>query len=179
MIALALLAVVPAKLGRAQSAWVKDEVHLQIRSGAGNQYRIIGRIKTGDTATILKRGDGWTRIKTADAKEGWVPAGFLQPEPPARVALERLTRDTTSLREEVAKLTSEGAELRINNEELAGSDAGQRSQIDRLTRENYELRAGARWPEWITGAGIVLVGMSLGALLSRSAGRRRQPRIRL
>ncbi len=93
--------------------------------------------------------------------------------------MERLTRDTTSLREEVAKLTSEGAELRINNEELAGSDAGQRSQIDRLTRENYELRAGARWPEWITGAGIVLVGMSLGALLSRSAGRRRQPRIRL
>jgi SH3 domain protein len=179
MIALALLAVVPAKLGRAQSAWVKDEVHLQIRSGAGNQYRIIGRIKTGDTATILKRGDGWTRIKTADTKEGWVPAGFLQPEPPARVALERLTRDTTSLREEVAKLTSEGAELRINNEELAGSDAGQRSQIDRLTRENYELRAGARWPEWITGGGIVLVGMSLGALLSRSAGRRRQPRIRL
>ena len=84
MIALALLAVVPAKLGRAQSAWVKDEVHLQIRSGAGNQYRIIGRIKTGDTATILKRGDGWTRIKTADAKVGWVPAGFLQPEPPAR-----------------------------------------------------------------------------------------------
>ena len=163
----------------AQNVWVKDEVHLQLRTGAGNGFRIIGRIKTGDSARILDRGDGWTKVRTDDGKEGWVPAGFLEAEPPASVALGKLEAETASLRREVERLTRESETLRTTADEVGGRDADQRSQIDALTRENYELRAGARWPEWITGAGIVLGGMLLGWLLSRGAGRRRQQRIRL
>jgi SH3 domain protein len=161
-----------------EDVWVKDEVHLQLRTGAGNGFRIIGRIKTGDSARILQRSDGWTKIRTG-GKDGWVPAGFLIPEPPARIALEELETEAAGLRDEVRRLTREGESLRANNDEIGGRDAGQRSEIDTLKRENYELRAGARWPEWITGAGIVLIGMLLGWLLSRGAGRRRQQRIRL
>lgn len=172
----ALLVAAPSQ---AKRVWVKDEVHLQLRTGAGNQFRITGRIKTGDTVEILTRGEGWTQIQTAEGVKGWIPAGFLQPEPPARIALEKIEGSANELRDEVARLSGETAQLRTTNEELASRDGGQRSEIDRLTRENYELRAGARWPEWITGAGIVLVGMALGAILSRSSGRRRQQRIRL
>ena len=172
----ALLGAAPSQADR---VWVKDEVHLQLRTGAGNQFRITGRIKTGDTVEIITRAEGWTQVQTAEGVKGWVPAGFLQPEPPARIALEKIESSAKELRDEVARLSGETAELQTTNEELAGRDGGQRSEIDRLTRENYELRAGARWPEWITGAGIVLVGMALGAVLSRSSGRRRQQRIRL
>ena len=63
--------------------------------------------------------------------------------------------------------------------ELASRDQEQRSQIDILTRENLELRAGARWPEWITGAGILGAGMLMGAILHSITGRRSRPRIRL
>jgi SH3 domain protein len=163
----------------ASAAWVKDEVNLQIRTGAGSQFRITGRIKTGDTVDIIGKGEGWTNVRTGEGLEGWVPAGFLQAEPPARVALERVEREASKLRNEVERLTGQTDTLRSSNEDLSGRDEGQRSEMDRLTRENYELRAGARWPEWITGGGIVLVGMALGMILSRSSGRRRQPRIRL
>ena len=162
----------------ADAAWVKDIVHLQLRTGAGNQFRIIGRIQTGDAAEILSRGDGWTRVRTAKGEVGWIPAGFLQPDPPSAVVLERLQNDAAALRDQVERLSSQSSELRSSNEELAGNDSGQRAEIERLARENYELRAGARWPEWITGSGIVLAGMAIGAVLSRRAGRRQQ-RIRL
>ncbi len=155
------------------------EVSLTLRTGAGTQYRIIGNLTTGDVATILTRGEGWTKVRTADGKEGWVSAGFLQVSPPARVELERLGRETEELRRQVAELSEKTTELRTAKDELEGDDEEQRLEIDRLTRENYELRAGARWPEWITGAGIVLAGMALGALLGRNSGRRRQPRVRL
>jgi SH3 domain protein len=129
--------------------------------------------------TILSRGEGWTKVRIADGKEGWVSEGFLQPSAPARVALSELEREADSLRDQIETLSKETVELSSANEELSGSDDSQRAEIDRLTRENYELRAGARWPEWITGGVIVLVGLALGAILGRSSGRRRQQRIRL
>jgi len=179
-LAVMALTALSATSGQAQEAWVMDkEVSLTLRTGAGTQYRIIGNLTTGDVATILTRGEGWTKVRTADGKEGWVSAGFLQVSPPARVELERLGRETEELRRQVAELSEKTTELRTAKDELEGDDEEQRLEIDRLTRENYELRAGARWPEWITGAGIVLAGMALGALLGRNSGRRRQPRVRL
>jgi SH3 domain protein len=164
----------------AQESWVMDkEVNLTLRTGAGTQYRIIGSLTTGDVVTILARGDGWTQVRTPDGKEGWISAGFLQTSPPARIELERLERDTEELRKQVSELSGKAADLRAANDEIETNDEAQRLAIDRLTRENYKLRAGARWPEWITGAGIVLTGMALGALLGRSSSRRRQPRVRL
>jgi SH3 domain protein len=154
------------------------EVNLTLRTGAGTQYRIIGSLSTGDVAKVLTRTEGWTKVRTAEGKEGWVSAGFLQASPPAQVQLERLGREAEELRRQVAELSEETTDLRASKDELESGDEAQRLELDRLTRENFELRAGARWPEWITGAGIVLVGMALGAVLGRNANRRRQPRVR-
>ena len=180
LLAVIALTTLSATASQAQQAWVMDrDVNLTLRTGAGTQYRIIGSLTTGDVATIMSRGDGWTKVRTEQGKEGWVSAGFLQASPPARIELERLERDTEELRRQVAKLSETATDLRASKDELESDDEAQRLEMDRLTRENYELRAGARWPEWITGAGIVLVGMALGALLGRSSGRRRQTRVRL
>lgn len=180
LLAVIALTSLSATSGLAQEAWVVDkEVSLTLRTGAGTQYRIIDNLTTGDVATILAREEGWTKVRTADGKEGWVSAGFLQANPPAQVELERMKRDTEELRRQVAELSGRATDLLATKAELESGDEEQRLEIDRLTRENYELSAGARWPEWITGAGIVLVGMALGALLGRNANRRRQPRVRL
>ncbi len=180
VLAAVVFTALSATPGKAQEAWVMDkEVSLTLRTGAGTQYRIIGSLTTGDVATILTRGDGWTKVRTAEGKEGWVSAGFLQASPPAQIQLERLARDADELRRQVAELSETTADLRATNEAIETNDETQRHEIERLTRENFQLSAGARWPEWITGAGIVLVGMALGALLGRNAGRRRQPRVRL
>ncbi len=179
-LAVMVLTALSATSGQAQEAWVMDKkVSLTLRTGAGTQYRIIGNLTTGDVAKILTRGDGWTKVRTADGKEGWVSAGFLQASPPARIKLERLGREAEELRRQVTELSEKTTDLRATKDELESDEEARRIEIDRLTRENYELRAGARWPEWITGAGVVLVGMALGALLGRNAGRRRQPRVRL
>jgi hypothetical protein len=70
-------------------------------------------------------------------------------------------------------------ELRARRDELTASTTEQKTELERLTRENLELRAGARWPEWIAGASILFVGAVLGMLVHRSASRRPGPRIRL
>ncbi len=173
------LVLVTAAQASAESAWVKDQLRLNLRSGPGLEFRIMGVVETGDPAEILDRGDGWTQVRVPDLGVGWIPAGYLQPEPPSRVRLEKLESENSGFREQLDALTERAGRLESQNRELAGRDEEQRTEIELLTRENLELRAGARWPEWITGAGILCAGMAMGAILHAAGGRRNRPRIRL
>ncbi len=165
--------------GLSERAWIKDELRLNLRTGPGVQFRIVGRLKTGDTVEILKTGEGWTQIRMAELGEGWIPEGYLQPTPPARLRLDQSEGQTQELRVRVDELTRKNTELAGERATLASRDGDQQAQISRLTRENMEMRAGARWPHWITGAGILASGMLLGIIVRAGAGRRSRPRIRL
>jgi SH3 domain protein len=164
---------------RAEAAWIKDQLRLNLRTGPGVQFRIMGVVETGDAVQILKRGDGWTQVRVGEVGDGWIPAGYLQPEPPAAVRLAQSEAQTAEFRSQFESLSSNSTSLQEQNQELTQRDAEQRAQIESLTRENMELHAGARWPEWITGAGILAAGMVMGAILNAVTGRRQRPRIRL
>jgi SH3 domain protein len=169
----------PAPASRAESVWVKDEVRLNIRTGAGADYRIIGAVETGDAVEVLERGEGWTRVRAENGSEGWIPEGFLQPEPPARVALARHEQQASDLARKLEELERRAADLDGQNQALAARDEKQREEIAAVTKENLRLRSGARWPEWIAGAALLAAGMLIGAMLHRSATRRASPRIRI
>jgi SH3 domain protein len=163
----------------AEPAWVKDEVRVSLRAGAGSNFRITGALETGDRVEILSRGDGWTQVRPEGREAGWIPAGFLQEDPPARIALQSLQADKERLEQRVAELEGSSAQRESDHAKALDRDAAQRAEIERLTQENLRLRSGARWSEHLTGAGIVLVGMAIGALVARRSGRSRQQRIKL
>jgi uncharacterized protein YgiM (DUF1202 family) len=166
-----------APLAQAETAWVDDQVRLNLRTGPGNQYRIITSVETGDSVEVLERGDGWIQVN-AGGKQGWVPEGYLLTEPPAKVKLARIETELEQLRARAKQSGDDTEKLRAEKQELAAREAEQRSELDRLTRDNARLSGGARWPEWIAGACILGVGMALGALL-RGSARRQTPKIRL
>ena len=175
-------ALVPLMAGSAaaDSGWVRGNIKLNLRSGAGTQFKIIGSIETGDQMEVLTRGESWTRVRTAkDGKTGWIPAGYLETEPPPTLRLAQLETETATLRSQLEEIRSEAAQLRESNATLGSNDSGQREQIESLKIENYELRAGSRYQEWITGALILASGMILGALLHRNSTRRPSSRLRL
>ncbi len=174
-VALGLATAAPA----ADRAWVSGEVTLNLRTGAGTQYRIVGVLRTGDAVEVLSRGEKWTQVRAENGKQGWIRAGYLEAVAPPTVRLVQLEKQVTDLSDQLGRTRSEAEELKTRNETLSTSDGEQRSEIERLTRENLELRAGARWPEWITGALILSTGMALGALLRSVSGRGRRQRIRL
>jgi uncharacterized protein YgiM (DUF1202 family) len=173
------LPLVLANEALAETAWVRGGIRLNLRTEPGTQYRIIGGVTTGDSVTILERIDGWTQVRMADGRHGWIPEGYLQAKPPPTVRLVQLTDEVTSLRAQLESSQARAAELETTNTTLAGNDDAQGSEINRLKVENTELRANKRWPEWITGASVLGAGMLLGAILHRNATRRPSSRIRL
>jgi len=172
----ALLVALPAA---AATAWVGGKVQLNLRSGAGNQYRILEVLKTGDSLQVLERGEKWTMVRTATGQEGWIPGGYLDAQPPPTIRLEELEVEVASLRDVLERTETETSNLRRRSEEITANDSEQKAEIERLTQENYRLRAGERWAEWITGALVLSTGMALGALLSRISSRRHRQRLRL
>ena len=178
--ALVLEIAAPTQAIAQERAWVRGEIRLNVRSGPGTKYRILDGISTGDGLTILKRDEGWTKIRLDNDVKGWIPEGYLKPEPPPTIRLARLESETAKLRSSMESATSELDKLRTGNEALTQNDSLQRAEIDRLILDNTKLRAGARNPELIAGASILAAGMILGALLHKSSSSRRPTsRIRL
>jgi SH3 domain protein len=163
----------------AQEVWVKDQVRLNLRTGPGNQFRIVGNLATGDSVRLVERGDGWTRVRTDEGKEGWVPEGFLMENPPAAMRLPQMEHEARELRGTVENLREEVSTLRGERGRLETSEASERDRAQELEAENLRLKAGARWPEWITGAGILAAGMLIGAIVQTWTSRRPRSRIRL
>jgi len=178
-LALALTSILIASAANAEQAWVRGELTLNLRTGPGSQFRIIDAVKSGDPVDVLERGENWTHVRVAEGKQGWIPAGYLADEPPPTIRLAKLEEEVVDLRAKLDTATSEQESLKATNESLSSNDDAQVTRIAELERENVRLSAGQRWPEWITGGAMVAVGMALGWLWSRSAGRRGSPRIRL
>lgn len=166
----------------AETGWVRGEVRLNVRTGPGTEYRILGVLKTGDSVEVLSRGENWTEVETQQTdglKQGWIPEGYLRPQPPPSVRLAEAESRVVDLDSKLAALDQEASQLRTDKASFAGQDAAQKAEIKELTMENMELRAGARYPEWITGASIFAAGMVLGAWIHRNSARRQPSRIRL
>jgi SH3 domain protein len=163
----------------ANIGWVRGNIRLNLRAGAGTQFKIIAGVQTGDELRVLSTGESWTRVETSEGKVGFIPAGYLETEPPPTLRLALLETETTTLKAELDETRNEAARLRESNATLGATDSGQREEIESLKIDNYELRAGTRYQEWITGALILTLGMLVGAVLHRNATRRPSSRIRL
>ena len=158
--------------------WVRG-APLNLRRGGGTEFKIIGSVKPGERIEILDRGNGWTRVRTGQGREGWIAAGYLGAVPPPTTRLAQLETESQRLAEDLDLATREVERFRTSYDEISGRDTEQRSELDRLTQDNAKLRAGSAWADRIAGALILCTGMALGAIWHRLATRNRGTRLRL
>jgi SH3 domain protein len=176
---LAALAVAsPAQA--ADEAWVGGTIQLNLRTGPGTKYRILEAVETGDRVAILERRAKWTRVQLPGGRSGWVPVGYLEATPPALLERDRLRDEVATLETERDTAEREVQTLRQRSDNAAATLERQGREIETLTRANLRYEAGERWPEWLTGAGILATGGLVGALLKAVLSRRRRSgRLRL
>jgi SH3 domain protein len=150
---------------------------LNLRAGAGTQFKILTTVRVGEEVSVLERKERWIHVRKSDGREGWIAAGYLDATAPPRMRVDQLDEELGGARAELEQVSGELEALRAENASLTKREASRSEEFARIERENMQLRAGARWPEWITGALIFATGMALGAVLRRR--RQQQSRIRL
>ncbi|RZU99572.1 SH3 domain protein [Spiribacter vilamensis] len=123
------------------TAYVTDELEITMRSGQGNDYRILRVLPSGARLEVLQRGETWTRVRAGDT-EGWVRSIYLQSEPGAAAQLEEATSQLTELRDENQALTEELDELESRLETVSEENEQLRADNQRMTQRLQQAEEG-------------------------------------
>ena len=55
----------------------KSKARINIRSGPGTKYSVVGKAEYGVVFETLERGDGWVKVKHETGLTGWVKRSLL------------------------------------------------------------------------------------------------------
>ncbi|CAM3812517.1 TIGR04211 family SH3 domain-containing protein [Parendozoicomonas haliclonae] len=139
-------------MAAAKTVYIGDTLYVPMRSGPGNEYRIVNRaLKTGTALTLLnqKEEGGHYKVKTSNGQEGYVPKQYLLFEPPAMLKLQKAESDSARMKAEVAalseKLKTTQAELQEKTRALASNNKSssalqeELNQIKDISAKSLEL----------------------------------------
>lgn len=123
--------------------YVSDKQFVPLRSGAGNDYRIVHRgIPSGTRLTVGRTSsDGvWAEITTERGTSGWIRAQYLMTEVPAQRLLDAATQKAQSASEQSAALSTELQTLAAERTELRSKITADGSQLDSVSQELAQLK---------------------------------------
>lgn len=121
--------------------WVTDTTYVPLRSGKGNQYRIIDKgIKSGNRVTVISSDAEWTEVRTQGGQVGFLPTQFLIDTPTAALKLEaaeaklsKVEAEYNTLKEQLSEATSASTQL---DQELAEAN----TRVGELQVELAEIK---------------------------------------
>ncbi|MEX0382565.1 TIGR04211 family SH3 domain-containing protein [Spiribacter sp. 1M153] len=123
------------------SAYVTDALEITLRSGQGNDYRILRLLESGEQLEVLQRGETWTRVRAGN-DEGWVRSVYLDAEPGAAARLEQAVSQRDALRDENRDLSEQVAALESQVENLSSENERLREDNQRMTERLQEADEG-------------------------------------
>lgn len=121
-------------VGSAENAWVSDQFEITMRSGPSTENAITLMLPSGTALDVLERDaeSGYSRVKTANGREGWVLSRYLMSERPARQQLVDVTEQLSRARSRSESLSGQFEAVRQQQDDAA-------SQISELQRQNSSL----------------------------------------
>lgn len=135
-----LLPVVPAA---AQTRYVTDQLEITLRAGAGNGYRIVAMLPSGERLQVLEQNEEWTRVRTGEGRQGWVLSRYLSQTPAARATLdqlrETLARESDRAEAAAGELAAARAQLTAQAQTLAEQQARQAQLEQQLAQAGEGL----------------------------------------
>lgn len=107
----------------AATQYVTDDMMVPLRSGAGNEFRIINsRIRSGTQVTVLSDPDGdWTEVRLSSGQEGWMRKQYLQNSPIAKTLVETAEARKIKAEQELTQAKTKLADLEQKHKSLQQS----------------------------------------------------------
>ena len=104
----------------AKYLYVIPTAEIAVRSGKGNEYRVIDVIINGSRVELLKEDGNWAKVRTSNKKKGWMPKRYLSASPPLKDVVASLQAQRDQLKKqttEVSKQLDEASEARNQYEQ--------------------------------------------------------------
>ncbi len=122
-----------------EKRYISDELDTYVRSGPGNQYRIVGTLKGGDEVTLISvdEGTNYGQIRDNKGKTIWIPLNQLSETPSLRIRVPDLEQQVKTLTDKLANIDNSWNQRTAEmQQKVAASD----SVISELQKENESLK---------------------------------------
>lgn len=139
LLAILLLA---AASSQAETRYVTDQFKITMRSGESSGHRIVQMIQSGTPVTVIShnKSSGYSHVRTAGGKEGYVLTRQLLTDPVARDQLAALESRIQVLESAPGELSSKLAKLSKEHEELKTTHSELLSEKTTIEEELAALR---------------------------------------
>ena len=140
LITLTLLALSAATAVHAEEKrYVSDELNTWVRSGPGDNYRLVGTINAGEEVAVLQTNDStnYAQVRDGSGRTAWIPLKELSNEPSLRTRVPDLENQVKTLTDKLNNIdTTWNQRTADMQKKVAGSDA----VINGLKEENQKLK---------------------------------------
>lgn len=177
-----------------EKRYISDELSTWVRSGPGNDYRLIGTLNAGEEVTLLQSNDNskYGQIRDSQGRTTWIPLAQLSEQPSLRSRVPQLEQQVKDL---TAKLANIDGSWNERTAEMQKKVAGSDGAINSLKEENQQLKnqlvvakkkvdaANVQLDDkqrtiimqwFMYGGGVAGVGLVLGLLLPHMIPRRKK-----
>ncbi|MGD0490176.1 MAG: TIGR04211 family SH3 domain-containing protein [Steroidobacteraceae bacterium] len=165
-LAAAAVLLMAASGGRAATAYVTDELVLNVYSDQNQQGQRLATLHSGASVETLSASADYTQVRLADGTMGWVKSAYLTTNVPATVRVKRLEEELDRSRATTPALAEAAARSEL--ERLQQQLAAKQSELnDALAAREPPPAAGG--PVAPVAARPLGAGTWAGALLAAAA----------
>lgn len=184
----------PLSVAVEKKQYITENLHTYLRSGAGDQYRIIGAIKAGASVNVLAQKNKYSLVRDSRQREGWVLTDDLTSHPSSqeenprlKAKIEDLSLKLNTLDEtwnqRVAEIQRRSGLAEQQSSALLAENSQLKRELESVRNKNRNLETmldankqaiAIQW--FVYGGGVLGVGLLLGLILPRLIpNRRRRP----
>ncbi len=123
-------------ISAAEYRWVSDVLYVPLRSGKGNQFRILDKgLKTGTRVEFVGQDDegGWTEVRSEKGELGYIRSQYLIDTPTASLQLAKTRKQLASIENKYKQLKSDLSAATSNKKALS-------SDLSQLQQQNQQLQ---------------------------------------
>ena len=128
----------------AESLYVSDTMKIMMRTGPGNDRKIISQIGVGKKVEVLEPGEEWSLVRLDNGKEGWVISRFLTDKIPSDIELEILKSKHEALMAKAATMQEENSLLKAENKKLNTEFAVITKKLQKTSKDYEALKIDSK-----------------------------------
>lgn len=138
-----LLILFTSAAAAVEKRYVNDELWLPLRTGPGQEYRIVKSLQSGEHLIFIEQleDSDYTKVKTDKGDEGFVLTRFLVDEPVAKEKLILAQRELETVREQLQQAEQQRNELQQQLDSTSNSSESLQQQNSELQQELNRISA--------------------------------------
>ncbi|MBA4502050.1 TIGR04211 family SH3 domain-containing protein [Marinobacterium marinum] len=166
----------------AEKGHISDDAHVFFHSGPSNQYRITGRINSGESIQILGRNNEteYVQIRTSGGRTGWLPGDLVRSGDSKLIELPKLEEALEQSRTTISEQADTIEKLNSSLTQLQQESSTYTDQIRSLNTEIRDLQSQinnmdqSNLMRWLTYGGLIAFGGVLLGLIVPHLPRKRK-----